>query len=194
MFETILKNEHVFINLYWVSTVLTIQIVMFASVFFLLHDVILYETLANFYWVYVCSQVLILHEILDKLLIEQVAAYKGFQFSDITKEDLREFIKGRSTATLGIMWIIWESLSTEWYLPYFRFFLNKVWLLHIICYSSFHIEYLQYFLIRWIESFWSENNCEGYLRVAGGTCHSCSWLNQGIQCTCHLDFRSWEWN
>ncbi|KAF2595206.1 hypothetical protein F2Q70_00042992 [Brassica cretica] len=44
--------------------------------------------------------VLILHEILDKLLIEQVAAYKGFQFSDITKEDLREFTKGRSTATL----------------------------------------------------------------------------------------------
>ncbi|KAG2304571.1 hypothetical protein Bca52824_033222 [Brassica carinata] len=43
------------------------------------------------------AQVLILHEILDKLLTEQVAAYKGFQFSD-----LREFTKGLNSATFGI--------------------------------------------------------------------------------------------
>ncbi|XP_018451002.1 uncharacterized protein LOC108822431 isoform X1 [Raphanus sativus] len=47
-------------------------------------------------------EVLILDGIHDKLLVQRLVAYKGYQFSDITKEDLREFTEGLSPATFGI--------------------------------------------------------------------------------------------
>lgn len=56
--------------------------------------------LTNFFSV--CLQVIILYDIHDKLLVDQLGSYKGYRFSDVTKEDLSEFSKGLSAATFGI--------------------------------------------------------------------------------------------
>ncbi|KAL0897197.1 hypothetical protein Bca101_081158 [Brassica carinata] len=43
------------------------------------------------------KMVLILYEVHDKLLIKQLVTYKGFEFSDVSEEDLREFTKRQPT-------------------------------------------------------------------------------------------------
>lgn len=157
------------------------------EVYFLFNSLCLFlitscdTVLANF--VYVYWQVLILDGIHDKLLVQRLVAYKGYQFSDITKEDLREFTEGLSPATFGItdslrVFVDGLTLATFQAIPEQGMVVAAYCLLFFI---SHWVSAM--FTDRWIGSFWPENNCKRSLGVAGGTCHSCSWLNHGMQCT-----------